>query len=78
MTSLQDIVEANVTLATGAPSNGQKEFSMVFVLASDRQPLDPCPAARARMLLKKGRAAVWKRYPFTIILNDRARYGGCA
>src|SRR5579859_4748747 len=44
---------------------------MVFVLSSDRQPLDPCHEARARKLLKKGRAAVWRTYPFTIILKDR-------
>jgi hypothetical protein len=44
---------------------------MVFVLNSTKQPLDPCHAARARDLLRKGRAAVFKRYPFTIILKDR-------
>jgi 5-methylcytosine-specific restriction endonuclease McrA len=44
---------------------------MVFVLSSDGQPLDPCHEARARKLLKKGRAAVFRTYPFTIILNDR-------
>jgi 5-methylcytosine-specific restriction endonuclease McrA len=43
----------------------------VFVLDTDRRPLDPCPPARARYLLKKGRAAVFRRDPFTIILNDR-------
>lgn len=43
----------------------------VFVLSSDRQPLDPCHPARARKLLKKGRAAIFRRYPFTIILKDR-------
>jgi RRXRR protein/HNH endonuclease len=44
---------------------------VVFVLDSNKQPLDPCHHARARELLKKGRAAVFKRYPFTIILKDR-------
>jgi 5-methylcytosine-specific restriction endonuclease McrA len=43
----------------------------VFVLSADRQPLDPCHPARARKLLKAGRAAVFRRYPFTIILRDR-------
>ena len=43
---------------------------MVFVLSTDGQPLDPCHEARARKLLKAGRAAVWKRYPFTIRLKD--------
>jgi hypothetical protein len=46
---------------------------MVFVLSSDGQPLDPCHEARARQLLKKGRAAVWRRYPFTVRLKDRTR-----
>ena len=43
----------------------------VFVLDKDRQPLDPCRPARARKLLKVGRAAVFRRQPFTIILKDR-------
>ena len=45
---------------------------MVFVLSSDGQPLDPCHEARARELLKKGRAAVWRTYPFVIRLKERA------
>jgi 5-methylcytosine-specific restriction endonuclease McrA len=44
---------------------------VVFVLSSDHQPLDPCHEARARKLLKVGRAAIWRRYPFTIILKSR-------
>lgn len=32
----------------------------------------PCHSSRARELLKRGRAAVLRRYPFTIILKDRA------
>lgn len=43
----------------------------VFVLDQNRQPLDPCHPARARELLRSGRAAVFRRYPFTIILSDR-------
>ena len=31
----------------------------------------PCFPARARQLLKKGKASVYRRYPFTIILNER-------
>lgn len=41
----------------------------VFVLDTNRKPLDPCHPARARELLRKGKAAVFRRYPFTIILN---------
>jgi len=44
----------------------------VFVLDRDRQPLDPCHQARARKLLKAGRAAIFRQEPFTIILKDRA------
>jgi len=43
----------------------------VLVLSSNRQPLMPCHPARARELLRKGKAAVFRRQPFTIILKDR-------
>lgn len=43
----------------------------IFVLDKNLKPLDPCHSARARELLKKGRARVFKRYPFTIVLQDR-------
>ena len=43
----------------------------VFVIDKDRKPLDPCTPARARILLAKGRAAIIRRFPFTIILKDR-------
>ncbi|NEQ85803.1 MAG: HNH endonuclease [Moorea sp. SIO2I5] len=42
-----------------------------FVLDKNLKPLDPCHPARARKFLKKGRAKVFKRYPFTIVLLDR-------
>ena len=41
----------------------------VFVLNHDRSPLSPCHPARARQLLRGGRAAVLRRYPCTIILK---------
>jgi len=44
----------------------------VFVVDRNRQPLMPCHPARARKLLAASRAAVLKRFPFTIILLDRA------
>jgi 5-methylcytosine-specific restriction endonuclease McrA len=44
----------------------------VFVLDKNKQPLDPCHPARARQLLREGRAVVFRRYPFTILLKDRA------
>ena len=42
----------------------------VFVLDKNKQPLDPTHPAKARKLLKSGRAKVFKRFPFTIILQD--------
>ena len=41
----------------------------VFVLNKHKQPLMPCHPARARKLLSKQQAAVYRRYPFTIILR---------
>lgn len=41
----------------------------VFVIDGNKQPLMPCPPARARQLLSRGRAARWRRYPFAIILK---------
>ncbi|MFL5625078.1 MAG: RNA-guided endonuclease IscB [Ktedonobacteraceae bacterium] len=44
-------------------------MSHVFVVDTNQQPLSPVPPARARCLLDKGKAAVFRRYPFTIILK---------
>jgi len=41
----------------------------VFVLDTNQQSLMPCHPARAKELLDKGKAAVYRRYPFTIILK---------
>lgn len=41
----------------------------VFVLDTNRRPLSPCHPARARELLRKGKAAVFRRVPFMIILK---------
>ena len=43
----------------------------VFVLDKRKKPLMPCHPARARKLLRKGRAVVHKIAPFTIRLKDR-------
>lgn len=42
----------------------------VFVLDKSKKPLNPTHPARARKLLKTGKAVVFKRYPFTIILKE--------
>lgn len=42
---------------------------MIFVLDTNKKPLAPCHEAVARKLLKQGKAAIYKRFPFTIILK---------
>ncbi|MBC8171575.1 MAG: HNH endonuclease, partial [Anaerolineae bacterium] len=42
-----------------------------LVIDSNQQPLMPCHPVRARELLSKGKAAVFRRFPFTIILTER-------
>jgi hypothetical protein len=44
-------------------------MSKVFVLDSHKQPLNPVHPGRARILLSAGKAAVYRRFPFTIILK---------
>ncbi|WP_083517091.1 RRXRR domain-containing protein [Alicyclobacillus shizuokensis] len=52
----------------------------VFVLDNHRNPLMPCHPARARQLLKKSKAAVFRRFScrhcgwdFASVLRDRAQ-----
>lgn len=44
----------------------------VFVLSNTKKPLMPCSPARARQMLRDGKAAVYRRQPFTIILKYRS------
>lgn len=44
-------------------------MSKVFVVDSKKQPLNPVHPGRARLLLTQGKAAVLRRYPFTIVLK---------
>src|SRR5690349_168717 len=44
-------------------------MSFVFVLDTEHRPLDPVHPGAARRLLAQGQAAVWRRYPFTLILK---------
>ena len=55
--------------ALSSPELNSEVFPRMFY--KNKQPLMPCHPARARELLKKGKAAVFRRYPFTIILKDR-------
>ena len=47
----------------------------VFVVDKNGNPWSPCHPARARELLKKGRAVVYRREPFTIQIIDKDREG---
>ncbi len=44
--------------------------NFAFVLDTNKRPLDPVHPAKARLLLSQGKAAVFRRYPFTIILKE--------
>src|SRR5262245_12441268 len=46
---------------------------MVFLLDHQRMPCAPVHPGRARHLLTRGRAAVYRRYPFTLILTEGER-----
>lgn len=42
----------------------------VFVIDSEKRPLNPIHPAQARQLLSRGKVAVFKRFPFTIIVKE--------
>ncbi|MGI6081875.1 MAG: RRXRR domain-containing protein [Limnochordia bacterium] len=44
-------------------------MNKVLVLDTEKKPLAPTHPAKARQLLKNGKAAVYRRDPFTIILK---------
>ena len=47
-------------------------MSHVFLVDAQKRPLAPVHPGRARLLLKAGKAAVFKRFPFTLILRQPA------
>jgi 5-methylcytosine-specific restriction endonuclease McrA len=49
-------------------------LSKVFVLDTFYQPLNPVHPGRARLLLKEGKASVYRRYPFTLILKTEVKH----
>lgn len=53
-------------------------MAKVFVLDAKKRPLPPCRTATARLLLRDGNAAVFRRYPFTIILKRAVPNNQCA
>lgn len=48
-------------------------MSKVFVVDTMHQPLDPIHPGYARRLLSSGKAAVFRRYPFTLILKQEVQ-----
>ncbi|MFL5667278.1 MAG: RRXRR domain-containing protein, partial [Ktedonobacteraceae bacterium] len=44
-------------------------MSKVFVVDANKQPLNPVHPGYVRLLLKQGKAAVLRRYPFVLILH---------
>ncbi|MGB3512364.1 MAG: RNA-guided endonuclease IscB [Microcoleaceae cyanobacterium] len=47
--------------------------NFVFVIDTNKKPLQPCKPSVARRLLNSGRAAVWRRFPFTLILKKAVK-----
>ena len=45
----------------------------VFVVDTNRTPCNPVDPGKARVLLTQGKAAVLRRFPFTIILKGESR-----
>src|SRR5499426_3111160 len=60
------------TLRDSDVASKSKDFFLIMrvaVLDTTKKPLAPTTPRRARLLLKSGKAAVFRRYPFTIILK---------
>jgi hypothetical protein len=55
------------------PQKTHKPSNRVFVLNKDKQPLSPCHPARARELLEKKKARIFRHFPFTIILKTQKK-----
>lgn len=51
-------------------------MSKIFVIDTNKRPLDPIHPGYGRKLLKEGRAAVYRRYPFTLILKREGKNEG--
>lgn len=62
-------VEEDITWETGDSVRSKRTTMNVFVVDTNRNPVNPVHAARARTLLSSGQAAVLRRFPFTIVLK---------
>jgi 5-methylcytosine-specific restriction endonuclease McrA len=49
-------------------------MSKVFVVDTDKKPLNPIHPGQARQLLRNKKAAVFRRFPFTIVLKESCPY----
>jgi 5-methylcytosine-specific restriction endonuclease McrA len=78
-----NMVEVSAAVQTAAvtavPSQGGESADLtagsqnrVFVVGKHHEPLMPCHPARARALLKAGRAVIHRRFPLVIRLKERA------
>ncbi|GAB1538062.1 hypothetical protein NUACC21_07190 [Scytonema sp. NUACC21] len=45
-------------------------MSKVFVIDSNKRPLDPIHPAQARQLLRNKKAAIFRKFPFTLMLKE--------
>ena len=54
-------------------SKGARSLRTIFVLSKDKTPLMPTSPARARILLKQGRACIHRLAPFTIRLKQPSK-----
>jgi 5-methylcytosine-specific restriction endonuclease McrA len=70
MTSLMNRREERFT-----PKGGLRATMFVYVRNQDGHPLMPCTSAKARKLLREGRASVAKHCPFTIQLGWQCEGG---
>jgi 5-methylcytosine-specific restriction endonuclease McrA len=50
----------------------------VFVIDTNKRPLNPIHSAQARQLLRNKKAAIYRRFPFTIILKESRPYAPVA
>ena len=67
-----------ITLArlTLLKSRDNTMSNYVLVLDTNHKPLTPCKPSTARRLLNAGKAAVYRQYPFTIILKKAVKEKG--
>jgi len=74
---LAHAVEVSITWETRGPhghNTKEETMSNVFVVDTAKQPLTPVHPGRARLLLKAGKAAIYRTSPFTLILKRQVEH----